>query len=712
MADDTNDPTKIFGSLGGETKDIVDAFFKLLHDQMKSGAEDAKDLTSAIDKLGDQAKKNSQSLTVLGASANFKSLQDPLDKIIGSMMKLGTFADTSKIFEGFSKGTQQIGDMNKGISIATGGLDKIIDLATKRIAKMDEGPLKDTAEAALNVAAELESGFKNFISNAQAADDLEHSFVGLSAAGGDLSSVFEGQGGQLKDLQALTTSYSAGVANAADVTKYGVHQTMDMANALKQIPGIYDQMITSGDKGNESTTSLIGVMNLMTGTGQSQETVIHNLTKAYDDFATSGDNVASSAQKGAEFLATISSVSSSLKLRFQDVQDTMQGVADQFRFVGNETDAAAKTIGKYTDALRESGVSGKAALEITKGMIDGIREMSVGTKAFLSLRSGGPGGLQGAFQIDQLLRQGKLDQVASMAERSLRQQIGGRIVTQDQSAQSPQAAAQYMRQQQLLQSGVFGIGKGMGADQIGKLIDAMAKGDTKGMAAQIKTGQDAVTAATKQGTQLQDRANNSLKDISRSVEKGALYTQIVAGAMIRNTMGVGVTGQTDKNARDGIAGTGMAIGLREQRIGIQTGGGGNNPDEVTRQLIMLTRGAENVSGAIKGVLGGVGKSIVGIKDATMDAISALHQMIGEAPNPMSPQIYANATKTGKPTNSIPAHMQSQGTKSGVSSTNAPGSPMTIRLEISHPEGMTVKKSDTSSIHKHNQASTVINFDNQ
>lgn len=701
MADE-NDPTKIFGSLGGETKDIVSGFFRMFQGFLKDSGNDVKELTTAVESLGDKAKKNSQSLTVMGAGANFSSLKDPIDKLLGSMMKLSQFADTSKMFEKIGKdASQNIGSMSASVALSMTAVDKVFaGTAAMMNDKLDDGRPNKFKQSFVAMYKEMEAGIGNFINNAQAGQQLESSFVGLSATGGDLNKIFAGQGGELKDLQALTTNYVNQTAKAADITKYSIDQTTGMANALKQIPGVMDQMITSGDKGSESTTSLIGVMNMMSGTGQNQETVINNLTKAYEDFASSGDGVNSSAQKGAEFLATISSVSTSLNLRFQDVQNTMAAVADQFRFVGNETDATAKTIGRYTEALKESGVSGKAALDITKGLIDGIQGMSVGTKAFLSLRSGGPGGLQGAFQIDKMLREGKLDQVALMAEQSLRKQFGGRIVTQNESAQSPQLASQYMRQQQLMQSGVFGIGKGMDQAQIGKLIDAMAKGDMKGAAAQIKTGQDAVTAVTKQGQQLQERANNSLKDISRSVEKGALFGQITAGAAIRNAMGAGVAGQADRNMRERVAGNNMATTLREQGRGIGMGAGGPNPDEVSRQLILLTRGAENATSAVGGVLKGVGKSVMGVAGSTVDAVSAMKQMVGEnLTTPMSPQIQ------------MPEHLRAQRTAPETNTVVGKSAPMTIRLEITHPDGMTVKKTDTS-IQKYNKASTVIDFTNQ
>jgi hypothetical protein len=290
-------------------------------------------------------------------------------------------------------------------------------------------------------------------------------------------------------------------------------------------------------------------MQLMTGTGRSQDDVIKSLNFAYDNLSTSQGKIVDSGQKAAEFFATISSVANTLKLKFDDVQPVMNAIAEQFKFVGNETDAAAKVLGRYTDALRETGLTSKASLGIVQEMVGTMSNLTTGTKAFLSLRSGGPGGLQGGFQIDQLLRQGKLDQVVQMAERSLKQQFGGRIYSQAEAAQSPEAASQFMRQRQLLQSGAFGIGKGMSDDKATRLLESLGKGDLGAASKEIKTGQSALTDVTKKGADIQQRNNDQLKMANRTLERNAIAAEITAGATVKQLFG------TSGANRDNIART-------------------------------------------------------------------------------------------------------------------------------------------------------------
>src|SRR5258708_7807257 len=487
---------------------------------------------------------------------------------------------------------------------------------------------------------------------------------------------------------------------------------MEFANALKIIPGVMDQNITAGIAGEESTTSLIAAMKVMTGTGRSQADVIKALNVAYDDLSQSQGKVSDNAQKGAELLSTISSVSTGLKLRFEDVRGALEGVADQFKFVGNETDAAARVLSRYTDALRETGLTGKASMEIIQGMVKNVSDLNIGTKAFLSLRSGGPGGLQGAFQIEQLLRQGKLDEVVQMAERSLRQQFGGRVVNQAEAAQSPEAASQFMRQRQLLQSGVFGIGKGLGDEQATRLLEALGKGDTLAATKEIKTGQDALTAVSKQGSDIQTRNNNELKSANRFLERNAIASELMAGATIRGLFGAGganaanVAGQMRNTQTAGIMGVQEA-----QRRGIERGA--PTQADFTQQLIIMGRQAiDSAVQAGKGIGVGAIGAVGGVIDTAKDVGEALTGLNREISDQDRKQTVLTRTTAGAlPTHTLPnVNVQQAGTDNvRPQTTPIHKEPINIRLEISHPDGMTIKKvNSVNPVQNHNVS--VINFD--
>lgn len=571
--DDINNATKALKVLQEQfaaTENSLPNFLSIIENLAGKIGEDVGSIGDEFKELNDYIIKTRDSLIVMGAGNGIGNLQSPLDKLTKSFINFSTMVDKSQVFKQFSD------DSMPAIDLVTTHLDKL-----QAIMKALHIP---GAEKLTKVASSL-------IANANEGEKLENSFVALSAAGGDLSQVFEGQGGQLKDLTALTTAYSNVVGEAADATGLNTYQSMAFGNELKKIPGFMDQNVKTGIEGKDSTNALTAAMKVMSGTGQSQSEVMKGLNVAYDKLSNSQGKVNDNAQKGVQFLSTISSVSTGLKLRFDDVRNVMESVADQFQFIGDNTDAAARVLGRYTDALRETGLTSKASLEITEKLTKGISELSIGQKAFMSLRAGGPGGLQGAFQIEQLLRQGKMDQVVMMAERNIRQQFGGRIYTQAEAAQSPQAASQFMRQRQLLQSGVFGVGGGMKEDQATRFLEALKKGDTLAATKEIKTGQDALTAVTKQADQIQERNNTELKSISRASERVAIATEISALAEMRRSYGTTGEGKQAQRMRDIMGRAGSEGALEQQRgfANIAGGAGGPNQGAVDEQMGILGR---------------------------------------------------------------------------------------------------------------------------
>lgn len=496
-------------------------------DKLTEYTEGVDDISTSFKDLGDELKRTQDDINITFDA--FGKLSQPVDGLIDKFTKLNMFVSNAKIFDNFaSQGTTAINTISDNLTDLNEGL-KRIGIDTTSITR-----------------------FGRVLENASQSEKLENAYISLSAKAGNMNAIFEEGGTTLKDLSAITANYSNVVTGAAIVTGLGTKGSFEFANALKEIPGAMEEVIKTGDGAVGSTDSLIATMRLMTGTGRSQAEVMAALNTAYDKLGQSSGSVNDSTKKGSELLSLTSQVANTLKVRFDDVRGVMEAVADQFQFVGNETDAAGRMLAKYTDALRETGLTGKSSLEVIKGMITGIKEMSVGTKAFLSLRSGGPGGLQGAFQIEKMLREGKLDQITQMAERSLKQQFGGKIYTQEEAAGSPQAAAQFMRQRQTLQSGAFGFGKGLDDDKATRLLEALAKGQTGDASKLIKGGQDALKTATDRGTNLQERNNNELKKANTYLQRSSIAAEITAGVEMRRVFGTGTAAGQEKMRSDAV----------------------------------------------------------------------------------------------------------------------------------------------------------------
>lgn len=515
---------KLLDKVEDISKEFINAFTGSSVDAVKNYNSLLGTVGDVYDKVSAKAKSAGMNFQVSmdGGGAAIRNLTDPLDRLTTRLIRASTIAPFSPMFDSLKDGSGIVGAAINETQDFTGVIDSLGKLGGR------------TGETIAQALGKLPVAF---IANANQAEKFEQSFIALSSAAGDMNSLFGRQGGLLVDLSAKTQNYANQVSAAAEVTGLSVKQSLSFAGALKAIPGVMDQMIRTGTGANDSTTSLIGSMRVMTGLGISQGEVIKGLTTAYEDLSGASGKVTDSAQRGAEFLADVSSVANTLGLRFDDVRGVMEKIADEFKFVGNQSDDAAKMLDRYSRALQETGLTGKASLSIVGSLTENINRMTIGTKAFLSLRTGGPGGLQGAFQIEQLLRQGRIDQVARMAEGALRQQFGGRIFTQAEAAQSPEAAAQFMRQRQLLQSGAFGIGQGLGNDQATRLLEALGKQDFGAVSETLKTGQDAVKQATDRGTQIQERNNTELKTIARTTERAAIAAEIQAGVLMRQLFG-------------------------------------------------------------------------------------------------------------------------------------------------------------------------------
>lgn len=491
----------------------------------EDGASNVVDEIESVGKAIRQLATNDEP-RLIGAA--FDKLENPIDRLtVGITNALAVM-----------KFQPVITDIDKmGSSITTTGVN--LDLLTGIANKFGSAGISKVADAIAKMG-------EAFVPNAAEAEKFQNALIGMTASAGNLNSLFTDTGGStLVDLTAKMRNYSNQVEDAADSSSLGVGETFKFANALKTIPGVLDQSISSGKGADNQMSALVGTLKLMSGTGVGQAEVMKSLTTAYDHLGNSTGKVSDSAQKGAVFLADVSSVANTLGLRFDDVDKALTGVAEKFRFVGDNTDSAARILGRYTDALRETGLTGKASMEIVDGMVKSVNEMTLGAKAFLSLRSGGPGGLQGAFQIEQLMRQGKLDQVFQMAEKSLRQQFGGRIYSQAEAASSPEAASQFMRQRSLLKSGAFGIGQGLENDQATRLLEALGKGnfgDAKG----LLTGQDALKQSTDRGTAIQKNSENALKQLNRTVERIAIAAELSAGLQLKQLMGSGTAAGADR----------------------------------------------------------------------------------------------------------------------------------------------------------------------
>lgn len=461
------------------TREVVE-FGKKLGETFDTVSKNFQEANNSWSKFNTLSKNTTDAMSILATGM--------------SHVTAGVFG-ASKAFEAFKVGSSaSISDVSSQYTVFTDNLSKI----TPNI------KLPPALQGLINKAKDLGSGY---FAAAASAQKFKTELLGMYASTGQLNQLLGENGDQLANVDQKMAAMAVEFGNLSTITGYSTEQVAGFAAELGKIPGAlqpYEDMKDKTHKASTEMTMLDASMKLASGTGRSYSDVVHNLTTAYDLLNLKGTDA-------LKYHALISEASNKLGMRFDDTREYTQSLAQSFKYFGDNTEGALKVLNRFAPALNASNLSMQASKDLVKEMVSGIEHLTIGTKAFLSARSGGPGGLMGAFQIDKLVREGKLDEVMSMLEKNLKRQMGGRIVTADQAAESPQAAATYMKQLSLVQSGAFG-GLVKSEAQAQKLFEAMSKGTNATEA--LKTGSEALNDTLDKGTLIQNEQKNILSEIN------------------------------------------------------------------------------------------------------------------------------------------------------------------------------------------------------
>jgi hypothetical protein len=473
-------------------------------------------LIDVFNKAGDELK--SFGSEIVNGGKNQELFNDNLTKFATVLTSIKSLTSTGDIFK-FSGATDQFGTLKSGfdsIKANWGELGKFLPATLKNIAN-------------------------NFGDNAVKGQQLERELVNMLSSGGNLNRIFSESGELTGNLATQSIMYAESLAKVGDASGMTLGTVAAYASKLNQIPGFMTANINTGDDLVGTTSALTAAMKVLSGSGQDFNTMLRSMGIAYETLGNAQGKVTDGSAKGLTLFSTMVQVSKDLNLRFSDTESFLTKVANQFRLVGDNTEGATRVLSRFMDGLRNTGLTSKASLDVIGTMVEQLGKLTTSTKAFISLRAGGPGGLQGAAQIEQLLRQGKVDQVMGMVEQSLRQQFGGRIVTQAQAATNQQDAATFTRQRMLLQSGAFGALTGGDQDKATHLLEAMAAGNRGEV---VKAGQEALKTTVNQGNNLQAATNTILTNVANFSERTAIATQLTA---LHTAQTVLNQGNTDKN---------------------------------------------------------------------------------------------------------------------------------------------------------------------
>lgn len=355
----------------------------------------------------------------------------------------------------------------------------------------------------------LKGGFNVAMSYAEAfmtsADNgarLQNALVQLAAKTGNLSEVTRLAGPNLMNLNTVLASQQKIVDDAASAMKEDHKVVEQYYTMLGSIPQTLNQTVQGTDAVGGSVSMLTAAMQFAKGSGRSFTDVVTDLKTAFHDYNLTGE-------PALKFTAQISELSNKFGVELEDVQSALRSTASDFKMFGNEAEGAAKMVNSYLGELQKTGISGKTALDVIGGLTQGIKGMTLAQKGFLSAQTGGPGGLMGAFQIEKMMRDGKMDEVFDKVRQSMSKQFGN-IVTLNDAQNSPQAAAQLTKQMMVLQQGP--LGRFAKDDQSAmRILEAFKSRDAGGPASELS--KSIVQDTMKTGVDLQEKTNTLLSEM-------------------------------------------------------------------------------------------------------------------------------------------------------------------------------------------------------
>lgn len=529
--------------------------------------------------------------------AKFKSVLPDLNqniKNVGGTIKDITSTNLSSNLDvwsnSFKKLKESIFETDEELAVSAGKLLMLSGIATRHLPLPEAFKSIGDAAAGANtqisqmlettlklVGADLSSkgkGIAGLLSaNAERADfakNFETGFLMAATASGEFSKSIKNIGEDFSGLSQKTESYSHLVTAVGDASGLSSAKVGEYAAMLRKIPGALDNFGGKSDKTVKDMHYLDAAIKVSMGTGQSFETVIQDLAFSFDNFGTVG-------KTALEEVARMQRVSDAVGLPMSQMRQYTQASAKEFKLLGDNTQGAIDIMARFGPAFRESGMGPAAIQEVVQGITQGIGKMGTAQKAFLSAQSGGSGGLQGAFQIDLALQQGKLGEVYKKIEDNLKKQFGGNVVTLEQAAGNAQAAGQYQKQIQFLRSPAMG---GIAQDQQSamRILEAFSKGKG-GELNKTLTPEKALGDSLKVGEKLQERQGSLLVEINNWAERQAQIQSIIAYNTSRLA---GNEGPLSGYLKD-LSGTSSKEAKNIQPVIGQGLQGGQNVDNVIKQ---------------------------------------------------------------------------------------------------------------------------------
>lgn len=455
----------------GLSKDQINTLgesFSNLTDKIGVTVNATSILNNAFEELADSSIINN--ISNMG-----KALQDTsllTEKQTNTLMNLNSIIGvTSKSFTGLGAENlntfkRQLDDVLNGIQAGAEPLKDLRNLASAlKIPTAGLDSFDKLRGAIVKYAG-------NMAENADEALRFQNSILKTAAAAGSLDQIVTQAGGDLKNLNNVLVAQRQYLNEVGKATQQPIDTINEYYTSLARIPGALQSTVKGASESQANINMLTAAMQYSSGSGREFKEIVEDLNTAFVDYNLVGEDA-------LKFTSRIGQLANNFNIQLDKVRGAVISTSSALKMFGHDgqsasgmMEGAARIMNNYIQALKDTGISGSSAIDVISNMTKQVGELNVAQRSFVSSQTGGAGGLRGAFQIEKLIREDKIDEVMEKVRKTMTQQFG-RIVSVEEAAQSESAASMLVKQREMLKSGPLG-GLARNEQEAGRLVEAFA----------------------------------------------------------------------------------------------------------------------------------------------------------------------------------------------------------------------------------------------
>ena len=407
-----------------------------------------------------------------------------------------------------------------------------------------------------DLMAKAEKGFGNIMGDMDRSRNAERGLLSMAAATGQLSEFMKRAGDDFRNLSNLNGEFAQNAFLAAQATGASVAQSSEYATMMQRtLPGSLQRTIEVSGPWGGILTEQVALMKVAGGVGISFGEALNSV-----EFAQV--TLGASVEKSLQYLVGMYTVADQLGMRMDILKGYTVDAAGAFKFFGDNTQSSLNVIEAIGPALQNAGLGQRAVADLVRGATTSLAQMDVGRKAFISGQAGGPGGLAGAFEIDRLMMQGRMDEVMKMTMQAMERSFGRKAITSEDVQRSPELAGEFQKQISYLTDVAKVAGSSIEAQQ---LLGAMSTGAFEKIGDITQTPEEKVAEAVDRGNAIQERHFTALDSISNQMERLTMFAAIQTQAVLHEA-----GGKLGINTKEGMQ---AAAKRTAELVGASTQGG-------------------------------------------------------------------------------------------------------------------------------------------